>query len=207
VTDAVSAAYKSEMRRYARFAGIAASVFVVAVLVVGCASSRSILYSGVSGNGIGPKRVVTDTTARRDARTAREQWVAEITRRARKDPSPRFANLPTRRLRLRLADAASRYHFTVKKVRFLHPRQLAPLVVIQTRCYRALAHAVPAIENSLDPHTGHSDQAGWAFEGFFLEAQDERGVPFLAIFNFMRGSGPGGGQWARSDQLYPFLHG
>jgi hypothetical protein len=207
VTNAVSAAYKREMRRYAKFVGIAASVVVAAVLVAGCANSRSILYSGVSGNASGPKRVVTDAAALHDARAAREQWVAEITRRARADPSQRFANLPARQLRLRLAEAASRYHFTVKKVQLLRPRQVAPLVVIQTRHYLAVAHAVPAIENSLDPHIGHSDRSGCAFEGFFLEAQDERGVPFLGIFNFMRGSGPGGGQWARSDQLYPFTHG
>jgi hypothetical protein len=195
------------MRHYAKFLGFTASVIVAAGLVAGCANSRSILYSGVSGNASGPKRVVTDAAALHDARAAREQWVAEITRRARADPSKRFANLPARQLRLRLAEAASRYHFTVKKVQLLHPRQVAPLVVIQTRHYLAVAHAVPAIENSLDPQTGHSDRAGWAFEGFLLEAQDERGVPFLGIFNFMRGSGPGGGQWARSDQLYPFIHG
>jgi hypothetical protein len=207
VTNAVPAAYKKEMRRYAKFLGIPASFIVAAVVVAGCANSRSILYSGVSGNASRPERVVTDAAALHDARAAREQWVAEITRRARADPSQSFANLPARQLRVQLAEAASRYHFTVKKVQLLRPRQVAPLVVIQTRHYLAVAHAVPVIENSLDPHTGHSDRAGWAFEGFFLEAQDERGVPFLSIFNFMRGSGPGGGQWARSDQLYPFNHG
>jgi hypothetical protein len=207
VTDAVSAAYKGEMRRYAKFVGIAASVIVATVLVAGCANSRSILYSGVSGNASGAKRVVTDAAALHDARAAREQWVAEITRLARADPSQRFANLPARQLRLRLAEAAARYGFTVKKVQFLHPRQLAPLVIIETRRYLTFADAVPAIEDSLDPHRGHSDRAGWAFEGFFLEARDERGVPFVDVFNFMRGSGPGGGQWARSEQLYPFAHG
>jgi len=194
------------MRRYATFLGIAALVIVAAGLVAGCASSRSILYSGVSGPAGGPKRVVTDAAALHDTRAVHAQWVTEITRRAREDPSQRFANLPARQLRLRLAEAASRYHFTVKKVQLLHPRQVAPLIIIQTRRYLALAHAVPAIENSLDPHAGHSDQASWAFEGFLLEAQDERGVPFLDAFNFVRGSGPGGGQWARSDPLYPFLH-
>jgi hypothetical protein len=133
--------------------------------------------------------------------------VAEITRRAREDPSERFDNLSARQLRQRLAEEATRYHFTIEQVRLLHPRQVAPLVTIRTRRYLAFAHALPSIETSLDPHIGHNDRAGWAFEGFFLEAQDERGVPFLAVFNFMRGSGPGGGQWARSDQLYPFAHG
>lgn len=195
------------MHRSATLVGMVASVIVAAALVSGCASSRSILYSGVSGPAGGAKRVVTDAAALRDARAVRAQWVAEITDRAREDPSERFANLPARQLRQRLAHDAARYHFTVKQVQLLHPRQLAPLVIVQTRRYLAFAHAVPGIENSLDPHTGHSDRASWAFEGFFLEAQDERGVPFLGVFNFERGSGPGGGQWARSDQLFPFLHG
>jgi hypothetical protein len=194
------------MDRYARFLGIGASVFVAAALASGCGSSRSVLYSGVSMMA-GPKRVITDAAALRDARSAQAHWIAEIRRRALEDPGQRFANLSARQLRMRLAKAAAHDHFTVKKIELLHPRQLAPLVVVTTHRYLDLAHAVPAIENSLDPHTGHSDQAGWAFEGFFLEAQDERGVPFLGGFNFERGSGPGGGQWARSDQLYPFAHG
>jgi hypothetical protein len=183
-----------------------ASVIVATGLVSGCASSRSVLYSGVSLAG-GPKRVVSDSAAVHDARLSRAQWVAEITRRAREDPLQRFANLPARYLRRRLAQEADRYHFTVKRVQLLHPRQVAPLITITTRRYLAFAHAVGAIENSLDPHTGRNDRTGWAFEGFYLEAQDERGVPFLGAFNFVRGSGPGGGQWARSDQLYPFDHG
>ena len=194
------------MARYAKFAGIGASVIAAAGLVAGCGSSRSVLYRGVSPAG-GPTRVVTDAAALRDMRSVHAQWVAEITRRARQDPSQRFVNLPARQFRRRLAQAAARYHFTVKKVQLLRPRQLAPLVVIQTREYLAVAHAVPAIESSLDPYRGHSDQKGWAFEGFLLEAEDERGVPFLGAFNFERGSGPGGGQWARSERLYPFAHG
>jgi|tagenome__1003787_1003787.scaffolds.fasta_scaffold19596871_1 hypothetical protein len=193
------------MYRHVRFLGIGASIVATTALVFGCGSSRSVLYSGVSP--LGHKRVVTDVAAVRDARLARSQWVSEIARRGREDPSERFANLSARQLRRRLAQEAARYDFTVKKIQLLHPRQAAPLIVITTRHYVAFAHAVPDIENALDPHIGHSDQAGWAFEGFFLEAQDERGVPFLGAFNFERGSDLGGGQWARSEQLYPFSHG
>jgi hypothetical protein len=45
------------------------------------------------------------------------------------------------------------------------------------------------------------------YEGFFLEAQDERGVPFLSVYNFWRGQHKGGGQGARSEALFPFSHG
>lgn len=195
------------MHRVATFLGLGAAVIVAAGLLSGCGGSRSILYSGVSGDLSGHKTVITDAAASHDGQAVRAQWVAEIMRRARQDPSERFANLSARELRGRLAELATRYHFTVKQIQLLHPRQVAPLLIIQTRRYLAFAHAVPAIEKSLDPHLGHDDRTGWAFEGFFLEAQDERGVPFLAVSNFMRGSGPGGGQWARSDQLYPFAHG
>jgi hypothetical protein len=195
------------MVRYATLVGVGAAVITVAGLTAGCAGSRSILYSGVSAPAGQSKRVVTDAAALHDARLNHAQWVADIARRAREDPGQRFANLSARDFRLRLAAAAARYHFTVKQVQFLHPRQVAPLVIIQTRRYLALARAVPAIERSLDPHTGHSDQRGWAFEAFFLEAQDERGAPFIVVSNFLRGPGPGGGQWARSDQLYAFAHG
>jgi hypothetical protein len=195
------------MRRYATLVGVGATAITVAGLMTGCASSRSILYSGVSGPAGQSKTVVTDSAALHDARLNHAQWVTDITGRAREDPGQRFANLSTREFRLRLAKAAARYHFSVKQVQFLHPRQVAPLVIIQTRRYLAVAHAIPAIEKSLDPHTGHNDQRGWAFEAFFLEAQDERGVPFIVVSNFLRGTGPGGGQWARSDQLYPFAHG
>lgn len=205
MTGGASAAYNERMRRHAILVGVAAVVVAAAALAAGCASSRSILYSGVSLDG-GPKRVVTDAAALHDARLNYAQWIADIAVRAREDPGQRFLNLSGRVFRLRLAKAAARYHFSVKKVQLLHPRQVAPLVIIQTRRYLALARAVPTIENSLDPHMGHSDQRGWAFEAFFLEAQDEHGVPFIVVSNFLRGPSPGGGQWARSDQLYPFAH-
>lgn len=195
------------MHRVATSLWLGAAVIVAVGLLSGCGSSRSILYSGVSGDLSGHKAVITDVAASHDGQAVRSQWLAEITHRARQDPSERFANLSAHQLQQRLAELATRYRFTVKRVQLLHPRQVAPLLIIQTRRYLAFAHATPAIEKSLDPHLGRDDRAGWAFEGFFLEAQDERGVPFLAVSNFMRGSDPGGGQWARSDQLYPFSHG
>lgn len=65
-----------------------------------------------------------------------------------------------------------------------------------------MGHAHPR----LDPQkAGGEDWQGWDYEGFFLGAQDQQGKPFLAVFNFWRARG--GGQWARSEDLYPFEHG
>lgn len=46
----------------------------------------------------------------------------------------------------------------------------------------------------------------WRFEGFYLEGRDERGVPFVIVTDVVRGEVMGG-QWARSDALFPFQHG
>src|SRR5205814_10311160 len=105
-------------------------------------------------------------------------------------------------------EAAKRYDFEVVSLRFLRPRQLAPEVVVRTRRYAELAHAVPAIAAALNPRLRvQDDRLGWEYEGFFFEAQDEHGVPFLAVFDFMRGPHKGGGQFARSEPLFPFAHG
>jgi hypothetical protein len=119
----------------------------------------------------------------------------------------RFANLPMSQFRRRLAAAADRHHFTVKTQRFLHPRQLAPLVVLQTDHYVAFARAVPAIVNSLDPWKLRSGVGVHAFEAFCLEAEDERGVPFLVVENADRAPSPGanagGTSWARANAVTP----
>ena len=97
-----------------------------------------------------------------------------------------------RQFRLRVARAAGRYGFTVERLRFARTRGstgehvAAPLVIVETRSYLAFARATPDILNSLAPHPG-----------LYLEARDERGVPFLIVDEFPGGSGV----WARSDPL------
>lgn len=179
---------------------VAVSLLLGAVVLAGCGNSRSILYAGVSSGMSGKRLVITDDAARRDGRLDRKQWVADIARQARRAPDARFANLSTAEFRRRLAAAATKYGFTVKTVRFLHPRQLAPLVVVSTSHYLAFSKAIPAIEDSIDPGRGHP-----AFEALYLEAQDERGIPFVIVRNEFRGEVMGG-QWARSEALFPFTH-
>jgi hypothetical protein len=95
--------------------------------------------------------------------------------------------LTRHQFRRRLAAAAAHYHFAVKRVRFVHALALAPAVIVETRQYYALARAIHRFMPSLCPR-------GCA--NVFFEAQDERGVPFIA------------GNWVRSDWLdpYPVIH-
>lgn len=186
--------------------GVAALTVALAALVTGCGNSRSILYKGIAPGG-GPRIVISDAAAIRDGRAIRKRWLADIARAGRRFPKPHFHSLSASQLRARLAVAAARYHFTVKNVQFLHPRQVAPLVIVQTRHYLAMAHAFGGIlYKSLDPLKRHL-RPKETFEAFFFEAQDERGVPFIIVAYDARGRGAGGGMWARSEELYPGPHG
>ena len=193
-----------------RSALLVSVVLLCGLTLAGCGgSSRSILMSGISPPGpIGPKTVIDDATALRVARGIEKKWRVDIAQRAHEAPSEHYANLPTARVRQLLAAAAHRYGFTVKTVRFLRPRQLAPLVVVQTTHYEALARAFGRFDKSLNPlRDRRTDGLAGAFEGFFFEAQDERGVPFFVMYDAIRGVSGYGGQWARADALYPGLHG
>ena len=164
-------------------------------------SSRSILYAGDS-TGLGPRRVVSDAAARHDVKLDVRDWRAWL---ATYKGSGTPAELSRRQFRLRLAAVATLYHFAVKRVQFIHARVLAPFVIVQTRHYLALARAIPAFWKSLDPapprpcarRLGKTTACAPA-EVVFFEAQDERDVPFIAL---------GLGQWARSEPLYPYIHG
>ena len=110
--------------------GVAAATLAVAVIVAGCADSRSILYSGVSGGlSASPPQVVTDTAAVRAGRSVRAFWLSNLAS-GKLGPA---GNVSQRQFRSRLAGAASHYGFTVERVRFVRTRgQIAPLVIIET---------------------------------------------------------------------------
>lgn len=172
--------------------------------------SRAVLYQGLGlrqpGTTIANRRV-SDAAARAGGARVRRGWEREVRKRAIEAPREHFANPSPAALKTRLAKAAHDHDFQVVRVRLLRPRELAPEIAVRTTHYLGLVRALPDILTGLDPHTGHSDTRGWSYEGFYLEAQDERGVPFLGVYNFLRGQHKGGGQWARSEPLYPFPHG
>jgi len=163
-------------------------------------AATAALASGVGSAG------TPSPTARAEAIV--KTWRANLRAGARTDPKRHFSNPSRTTLTSRLRLAAHRYRFTVVKIEILHPRQAAPLVVVQAENKHALASSVRAILHLVDPkaRTG-DDRTGWAYKGFLFEARDSHGVPFLAIFNWWRGQHAGGGQWASDPSLYPFPHG
>jgi hypothetical protein len=175
------------------------------VLLVGCGGQRSVLDAGVSSWHKQPHRI-SPAEATRSAATAFAEWRRDVQARGRRAPKQRFDNLPPSELRRRLAALAKLHDFTIARVEILQPRQLAPVVIVRTTHYLELAHATKSILHQIDPKVRtNDDRTGWRYEGFFFEAQDEHGIPFLGAFNFWRGPHAGGGQWARSDPLFPFV--
>jgi hypothetical protein len=173
-----------------------------------CGEHKSVLDEGV-GMGMSDKtQVISRAEALADGRRRLAYWKSEIRKKAKADPKTRFQNPDTDLFLQRVSDAASRYEFDVVSVELLRPRQLAPKVIVSTTHYLDLARKTPAILRRLDPKAATSDdRTGWRYEAFYFEARDEHGVPFLTVFNSMRGPRAGGGQWARSERLYPFQHG
>jgi hypothetical protein len=117
----------------------------------------------------------------------------------------RFPNPSPAAFRRRLALVGERYGFRVVTLRLLHPEQLAPLLVVRTnRPRRAFAKDVETIMSLLDPTSSAARRTARTFEGFFFAAEDAKG-PFLFTDGSVRGQGEGG-EWAASEDLYPYPH-
>jgi hypothetical protein len=177
-------------------------------LAAGCSSGsdRSILHQGIRPGSSGQLVVISDHEASRAGTTARSSWRESLEERARAHPRRRFDNPSRSEFRRKLREVAHDRGFTVISARVLRPRQDAPVVVVETTHYRELARSTPSILRALNPKDRGGDSKGWRYEGFYWEARDERGVPFLVAATLTRGQVEGR-QWARSEALYPFLHG
>lgn len=183
------------------------SLVMLVFLLPACSGTPSVLTAGY--DRIGGKSPSPDAEkAKAQAAAAERSWEHEIKLRARRYPEKRFSNPSNDELLGDLLALAQKNNFDVVSVRLLMPRQRAPKIVVRTRHYLDLAHATPAILHQIDPRKAVAeDSQGWKYEGFYFEAQDEHGIPFLIAFNFERGPSAGGGQWARSEPLYPYAHG
>jgi hypothetical protein len=180
---------------------------LLAFLMSACSEKSSVLTAGYDRLG-GKSPSPNAEKAVAQAAMSKRNWLHEIESRARRHPKERFLNPSMDELMGTLRTLARKNDFDIVSVRLLKPRQLAPMVVIRTKHYLDLAHATSEILRRIDPRAPvRPDSQGWKYEGFYFEAQDEHGIPFLSAFNSWRGASGGGGQWARSEPLYPFAHG
>jgi hypothetical protein len=117
----------------------------------------------------------------------------------------RFPNPSPAAFRKRVTDVGRRYGFTVVSLRLLRPEQIAPLLIVKTsRDREKFAADVERILSLLDPTSSTAHQGARTFEGFFFAAEDAKG-PFLFTDGSVRGQGEGG-EWAATENLYPFPH-
>ena len=177
-------------------------------LAAGCSSGpdRSVLHQGIRPGSSGQVVVISDHQASRTGATTRSSWRRGLEQRAREHPHQRFDNPARSEFRRRLRELARDHGFSVISARVLRPRQDAPMVVVESTHYRELARSTPTILRALDPKDRGRGGEGWHYEGFYWEARDEQGVPFLVAATLARGQVEGR-QWARSEALYPFEHG
>lgn len=140
---------------------------------------------------------------------AKAEWLRAIRASALSgDRAKTFPSPPRTVLMQRLQRASSSYFFSIASVQMLHPVQLAPVIVIRSNNKRAIAKATPKIIKLFNPYRPTAkNPSGFAYEGYFFVAQTTNRVPYLATFNHMRAPHTGGGQWAASEDLYPFPHG
>lgn len=118
----------------------------------------------------------------------------------------RFPNPSPKAFHRRVNAVGKRYGFRLASLRLLRPRQLAPMLVVETsRDRKKFVRDVPAIMSLLDPSSGGRGQTAITFEGFFFEARDDRGA-FFRFMNAYRGVIMGGEwSWDRCVYAYPGL--
>ena len=170
------------------------SLALVLVVAVG-AMSASAATAAMS-----PKRAVAQ---------AKAEWLKEMRASAKSgDRSAKFPSPSRAVLMQRLRKAEKLYGFRVVSVQMLHPLQSAPVIVIRSDSEQSIPRATPKIVDLFDPrHPTSADPSGYAYEGYFFVVETSGGVPYLATFNHWRAPHVGGGEWAASENLYPFPHG
>jgi hypothetical protein len=186
---------------------VVAAAAVVAVSAAGCGPrhvDRSVLLAGVQRLGQ-PPQVVDDRQATRRGVQVHDEWLATIRGRALTDRAERFPSPPAAVFRARLARAARRYGFVVRRASLRRPLQLAPDVTIESDDFVGASQALGAVIDAIDPaRPPHTNSR--AYEAVYVELVDDRGVPYAIAFDALRGRVEGG-EWARAEALYPFAHG
>jgi hypothetical protein len=185
---------------------------VLAALVAGCAgtSPHPSARNAELPIRFNPKPTISPSMSGPDAvrreRSARDEWLRNLRAAARSDPDRVFPS-PSRIVLIRRLEREARaLDFEVLSVRVLRPRQLAPIIVVRTAHPIALARGTLSILQKIDPSWGRSQEL---YEGLYLAAVDERGIPLFSVSNILRSDGRRlyeGGEWARAEALYPLPH-
>jgi hypothetical protein len=111
-----------------------------------------------------------------------------------------FPNLPERTLRRQAANAAKAFHARLESMWFLYPLQQAPVIIFQASTRLAFIQNFAKMEQQL----GLRDVSTQRYEGYFIEAVDNKHVPFMFVWGIARGE-LGGGQWSSDNCHYPFI--
>jgi hypothetical protein len=179
------------------------ALILVALALAGCDSGTG----GDASTAYGPPKGVSAAAVRASAAKIVADWRAEVMSQGWTGPDRHFPSPPEAVLRRRLAAVADDHRLRLVRLEILHPRQDAPLVVLQGSSPRRLVDELPEILGAIDPQTDR----GSAYEGFLLETLDAEGMPVAIAFNYWRGGeggkNRGGGQWARSPDHFPYPHG
>jgi len=105
-----------------------------------------------------------------------------------------------------VALVGKRFGFRVVSLRLLQPEQIAPLLIVRTsRRRKEFARDIPKILELLNPTSDSAHHTAVTFEGFYFAVEDAKG-PFVTTEQVLRGEVEGG-QWAASENLYPYAHG
>jgi hypothetical protein len=177
------------------------AVALLALAVAGCGAASKTPSSAGSGK---PQAQAISPAQGWDAHV--RDWRQELLAAAGRDKDVKFPTPSQPAFEKKLAAAASQFGFRVLSTEFVRAPQGSPLVIVESSSPARFSQNAPAILDLLDSRRpSGEDWQGWDYEGFFLGAQDQQGEPFLAVFNFERDHG--GGQWARSEDLFPFPHG
>lgn len=196
----------STSRAYPGAVRIAAAIFFTAALLAlaaGCGGRRSVLDEGLCRSITGKCTQVTPADARRDVAAARRQWFRDVRANALRFPHVQFHNLDHADFVARLDLQARQHDFRISRITWRHGYLDVPDVTIVSSYYLQLAHELPHVLDAIDPPPRSNHRA---FEAIFLEAVDGHGVPFIAVYDSLRGRIMGG-QWARSGRLFPYAHG
>ncbi len=195
-----------------------APLLILALLPAGCSGSTGNLSAGPGPQlPVPPKQSLLRLPpldkgeAVLGERSARAQWLGHLRAAARSGSDWVFPNPSRSTLLRRLERQARAHHFQVVSLEMLHPRQLAPVIVVRTAHPLALAHATVSVLQGLDPNYGRGEPSE-LYEGLYFAAIDPEGVPLFSASEVVRVSGAAallgyeGGSWARSEDLDPVGH-